>query len=137
MSIDYTRLYHEALEARKSSYSPYSHFAVGAALLCKDGSIYRGCNIENASFGATLCAERTAFGKAISEGHDDFAAIAIVGGKGEELQFCPPCGICRQFMTEFCSPEHFQVVLYQPDGTPCPYALREVLPLQFTSTDLD
>lgn len=102
----------QAIEARKSSYCPYSQFAVGAALLCEDGTVYQGCNIENAGYTATNCAERTAFFKAVSEGHRRFAAIAVAGGpQGKEPEdFCPPCGVCRQVMAEFCGPE-FEIVL--------------------------
>ena len=91
-----------ALSMRKMSYTPYSHFNVGAALLAKNGKIYTGCNIENASFTPTNCAERTAFFKAVSEGVKEFDAIAIVGGPdgAEELQYCSPCGVCRQVMSE-------------------------------------
>ena len=108
-------LVREALEARKQSYCPYSSFAVGAALLCGDGTIFRGCNIENAAYPATNCAERTAMFKAVSEGNMDFRAIAIVGGpKGKEPKdFCAPCGVCRQVMAEFCDPETFRIVLME------------------------
>ena len=92
-----------AVKARKMAYAPYSGFFVGAALLTKDGKVYTGCNIENASYTPTNCAERTAFFKAVSEGERAFEAIAVVGGKGEELsELCAPCGVCRQVMTEFC-----------------------------------
>ena len=102
----------EAIQARAYSYSPYSRFQVGAALLGSDGRIYTGCNIESASYGATNCAERTAFYKAVSQGIRSFQAIAIVGGKeGEDLELCPPCGICRQVMMEFCSPDSFRILL--------------------------
>ena len=101
-------LIREALAARKMAYTPYSHFQVGAALLCPDGSIYRGCNVENAAYTPTNCAERTAFFKAVSEGQRKFTAIAIVGGpEGSNLTgrgYCAPCGVCRQVMMEFCSP---------------------------------
>jgi cytidine deaminase len=98
---------------REKAYSPYSDFCVGAALLCADGEIFAGVNIENSSYGGTICAERSAFCAAISEGKRDFVAIAIVGGKrGEDISgICPPCGICRQFMSEFCTPD-LQVLLY-------------------------
>lgn len=101
----------EAIRARKMSYSPYSGFQVGAALLCRDGKIYSGCNIENSAYGPTNCAERTAFFKAVSEGERDFEAIAIVGGRkdAEELQGCYPCGVCRQVMAEFCDPD-FKII---------------------------
>lgn len=92
----------KAKEAMASAYAPYSNFFVGAALLSKDGSVYTGCNIENAAFGAGICAERTALFKAVSEGHKDFVAIAIVGGRNGVIEdFCYPCGICRQALSEF------------------------------------
>ena len=102
------QLFELAMRAREHSYSPYSHFAVGAALLCADGSVYMGANIENASYGATCCAERVAIFKALSEGKTKFLAIAIAGGSsdaqknGEGLTPCYPCGICRQVLSEFC-----------------------------------
>ena len=101
-----------ALDARKNAYAPYSHYQVGAALLSSDGTIYSGCNIENASYGATNCAERTAFFSAVSEGKRDFLAIAITGGlEGEEISdYAVPCGICRQIMQEFCG-DDFQVIV--------------------------
>ena len=102
--MDYKDLILQALEARRFAYAPYSHFTVGAALLCDDGSIFKGCNIENAPFSPSLCAERTAFAKAITEGYGDFIAIAIVGASldSKETDFCTPCGVCRQVMREFC-----------------------------------
>ena len=103
----------KAMSARELAYSPYSDFCVGAALLCSDGDIFEGVNIENGSYGGTICAERSAFCAAISAGKKEFSAIAVVGGKrGKQIsQLCPPCGICRQFMSEFCSAE-FPVLLY-------------------------
>ena len=106
--ISYQELLKLAIEARKNAYCPYSGFAVGTALLCKDGTVYTGCNIENASYSPTNCAERTAFFKAVSEGKREFVSIAIVGGS-EKLQTCYPCGVCRQVMTEFCD-EKFEVI---------------------------
>ena len=92
----------KAKEAQQNAYAPYSNFYVGAALLCKDGSLYTGCNIENSSYPAGICAERTALVKAVSDGHKDFTAIAIIGGKnGATDDFCYPCGICRQMLSEF------------------------------------
>lgn len=120
-----------ALEARAASYCPYSHFAVGAALLCADGTVYTGANIEVSSHSPTTCAERVAFLRAIHEGKRDFCAIAIVGGgEGKELDFaCPPCGVCRQVMSEFCE-DDFDIILF--DGKkPEIYKLRELLPLRF------
>lgn len=102
----------EAIAAREYSYSPYSGFMVGAALLAKSGKVYRGCNIENAAYGPTNCAERTAFFKAVSEGEREFIAIAIAGWpKGGEAGFAYPCGVCRQVMIEFCAPESFRIIV--------------------------
>ena len=107
----YSKLIEKAEEARKLAYAPYSNFTVGAALLTKSGKIYTGCNIENASFSPTNCAERTAFFKAISEGEREFEAIAVVGAnEGEDSDFCSPCGVCRQVMLEFCDAD-FKIVL--------------------------
>ena len=119
--------------ARKSmekAYSPYSEYKVGAALLCKDGSVYTGCNVENASFSATNCAERTAFFKAVSEGQREFSAIAICGGKdGVVENLFPPCGICRQVMREFCK-DDFEIYLLTCEGI-VTYTLGELLPVSF------
>ena len=106
-----------AEEARKFSYCPYSHFAVGAALLTCNGKVYTGCNVENAGYTATNCAERTAVFKAISEGESRFAAIAVIGApEGEAGKFCAPCGVCRQVLREFCEPETFRVLLGTTKG---------------------
>ena len=111
--MDYQQLMTLAEQARARAYAPYSNFTVGAALLCASGKIYTGCNVENASFGATNCAERTAFFSAIADGARDFVAIAVAGGRaGEESGTCAPCGICRQVMTELCTPD-FEVVFRQ------------------------
>ena len=119
------------------SYSPYSGFAVGAALLAKNGTVYTGCNIENASFPAGICAERTAFVKAVSEGVTDFEAIAIVGGKGGIVtEFCSPCGICRQVFMEFCDPDSFRIILADGSGAVEIYTLKELLPLGFGPQNL-
>lgn len=128
----------EALKARKQSYCPYSGFAVGAALLCEDGTVFHGCNIENAAYSATNCAERTAIFRAVSEGNMRFRAIAIVGGpkESEPGDFCPPCGVCRQVMTEFCDPETFRIVLMNGAGEIWEYLLKELLPLGFTGKAL-
>ena len=122
----------EALKARKMAYVPYSEFAVGAALLTKDGKIYRGCNIENGAYGPTNCAERTAFFKAVSEGEREFAAIAIVGGPAEREpdRLCAPCGVCRQVMLEFCS-DDFEIVLGITPGEYKVFTLGEIMPLGF------
>ena len=131
--MDVERLIEEAMKAREMAYAPYSEFRVGAALLDGDGTIYSGCNIENASYGACNCAERTAIFKAVSEGAGDFRAIAIVGGKDKNVtEFCPPCGICRQVMSEFCDADTFKVILF--DGTETrSYLLGDLLPHAFDS----
>ena len=127
----------EAYEAQKTAYVPYSDFCVGAALLARNGKVYRGCNIENASFTPTNCAERTAFFKAISEGIKEFDAIAIVGNKrGKKGEYCSPCGVCRQVMAEFCDPDEFEIILGAGEKTSV-YTLRELLPLGFTKSNLD
>lgn len=105
--MTHAELYTLAEQARSQSYSPYSHFAVGAALLCDDGSVYTGCNIENAAYSPTVCAERVAIFKAVSEGKRGFKAIAVAGGPAEQIKAesdCFPCGVCRQVLAEFCSP---------------------------------
>lgn len=105
--MTHAELYALAEKARGQSYSPYSHFAVGAALLCSDGTVYTGCNIENAAYSPTVCAERVAIFKAVSEGRCDFAAIAIAGGPADAADArddCFPCGVCRQVLSEFCPP---------------------------------
>jgi len=127
------KLMRTAIEYRKRSYSPYSGFQVGAALLSADGEIFGGCNIESASFSPTNCAERTALFKAVSEGVKDFIAIAIVGGKAEgELEFCSPCGVCRQALVEFCDPKTFVVYLGTSEEDYKGYLLEELLPYSFT-----
>ncbi len=124
--------------ARTRAYTPYSHWAVGAALLCTDGTIYQGCNIENAAYTPSNCAERTAFFKAISEGQRDFAAISIVGGpEGQEApDFCAPCGVCRQVMREFCDLDDFRIILGRGDGAVKAFSLRELLPESFGPENL-
>ena len=125
-----------ANEARKFAYTPYSHFKVGAALLTKSGKLYTGCNIENSSYTPTVCAERTAVFKAVSEGESDFAVIAVVGGKEENpLEFCTPCGVCRQVLAEFCG-EDFRILLGNPDKFQS-YTVDEILPFSFTKKDLN
>jgi cytidine deaminase len=130
-------LIREAIEEMKKSYSPYSHFQVGSALLTTRQKIYTGCNIENAAYGATNCAERTAFFKAISEGERDFSAIAIVGGKnGVISEICPPCGICRQVIREFVDPKSFLVILAKSEEDYMVFFLEELLPLSFGPENL-
>lgn len=125
-----------AEEARKQAYAPYSDFCVGAALLARDGRVFTGCNIENAAYTPSNCAERTAFFKAVSEGVRDFEAIAIVGGKrGEPADFCAPCGVCRQVMAEFCGAD-FRLVLGNSKALSL-HTLGEVLPYAFSPKDLE
>ena len=131
------KLMEVAIEYRKRSYAPYSHFQVGAALLTKDGEIFGGCNIENAAYTPSNCAERTAIFKAVSEGKKEFSAIAIVGGKEDgKLQFCSPCGVCRQVLAEFCNPETFVVYLGTGPDNYQKYVLKELFPFGFDSEDL-
>lgn len=119
------------------SYAPYSNFKVGAVLLTKGGRLYGGCNIENAAYGPTNCAERTAFFKAISEGEREFSAICIVGGKdGILTDYAAPCGVCRQVMMEFCDPETFQIILAVGKEQYDSYLLKELLPLGFGPENL-
>lgn len=128
--IQYGGLIAQALAARQYSYSPYSHFRVGAALLCIDGSVYTGCNIENRAYGPTNCAERTAFFKAVSEGKHEFTAIAIVGGEDDTI-WCYPCGVCRQVMGEFCDPDQFEIICARSEKEYKVYTLAELLPEMF------
>lgn len=116
-----------ARKAMENAYAPYSNFKVGAALLCKDGTVFTGCNIENSSYGAANCAERTAIFKAVSEGHKDFAAIAIVSSGGGETY---PCGICRQVMGEFAPGLH--IILERENGEPVTYLFNEIMPKFFS-----
>ncbi len=131
--ISYQDLMKQARKARENAYCPYSGFAVGAALLCEDGTVYTGCNIENASYSPTNCAERTAFFKAVSEGKRNFLAIAIAGGKkeSEPLESCYPCGVCRQVMAEFCDREQFEIICQAQGGDLEVYKLKELLPKSF------
>ncbi len=119
------------------SYTPYSHFKVGAALLTRDGKLYTGCNIENAAYTPTNCAERTAFFKAVSEGERSFRAICVVGGKdGVLTEYAAPCGVCRQVMMEFCHPDEFQIILAVSREKYDVFTLRELLPLGFGPDNL-
>lgn len=137
MEQKYLDLVEAALDSLKYSYTPYSNFKVGAALLSKDQKIYQGCNIENASYTPTNCAERTAFFKAVSEGVKEFEAIAIVGGKnGDCKDLCPPCGVCRQVMMEFCNPKTFQVILADKNKNYKIYTLEEIIPFGFGPSNL-
>ena len=127
-----------SIEQLKYSYTPYSGFKVGAALLAKNGSVYTGCNIENAAYTPTNCAERTAFFKAISEGEKEFEMIAVVGGPQEStrMDYCPPCGVCRQVMAEFCDPKAFRVLMARTETDYRECSLEEVLPFGFTKEEL-
>lgn len=131
------KLIDTAIEQLKFSYTPYSNFKVGAALLTKSGKIYTGCNIENASYTPTNCAERTAFFKAVSEGVRDFQAICIVGGKDGKLTgYTAPCGVCRQVMMEFCNSKTFQIILAVDKERYEIYTLEELMPLGFGPLNL-
>lgn len=130
-------LIEKAMEQLQFSYTPYSNFKVGAALLAKNGTIYGGCNIESASYTPTNCAERTAFFKAVSEGVREFDAICIVGGKdGVLAEYAAPCGVCRQVMMEFCNPDTFQIILATSKEQYEIFTLKELLPLGFGPNNL-
>ena len=132
------QLFDKAKTMLNFSYAPYSRFHVGAALLTKDGKIYTGCNIENAAYGPSNCAERTAFFKAVSEGILKFDAIMVVGGpNGKIKDYCPPCGVCRQVMMEFCNPDEFKIFLAKSKDDIVEYTLKELLPLGFGNADLN
>lgn len=131
--MDYKYLIKEALNAREMAYVPYSNFKVGAAILTQDGSIYKGCNIENASFGATNCAERTAIFKAVSEGHKKIKAIVVVG---DPNSYTYPCGICRQVISEFAE-SNIEIILAKNEDDYLVKSLEEILPEAFTKRDLD
>ena len=123
-------LLRNAMAAMKHAYSPYSHFTVGAALLTKSGRVYLGCNIENSSYSVTNCAERTAIYSAVSHGEREFEAIAVVGGKDGRVEtYCPPCGVCRQALSEFCKKD-FKIYLYNGVEIQT-YTLDELLPQSF------
>lgn len=137
--MKYRELIRAAFEAQTHAYTPYSNFQVGAALLCENGEIYGGCNIENASYGACNCAERTAIFRAVYDGKRSFKAIAIVGKpqKAEKFEYCAPCGICRQVMSEFCDPETFEIILPCSETDYKVYKLKELLPLSFTAKNME
>lgn len=131
------KLIRAACDYRKKAYAPYSGFKVGAALLTAQHEIIGGCNIENAAYTPTNCAERTAFFKAVSEGKKDFLAIAIVGGRKESPEdFCAPCGVCRQVMTEFCNPKSFLILLARSEEDYLIYTLEELMPFGFSGKNL-
>lgn len=130
-------LIRRALLARERAYTPYSHFQVGAALLTRTGTVYPGCNIENAAYTPTNCAERTAFFSAVAQGERDFAAIAIVGGpQGDVLDYTAPCGVCRQVMMEFCDPDTFRILAARSPEDYRVFTLRELMPQSFGPADL-
>lgn len=130
-------LMEKAMEARKASYAPYSGYKVGAALLCEDGSIVTGCNVENASYGATNCGERTAVFKAVSEGKRRFSAIAIAGGRVSGMDYACPCGICRQVLREFCDPKQMKVLICKSTEDYKEFTLEELLPESFGPENLE
>jgi cytidine deaminase len=119
-----------AISARQNAYAPYSGYRVGAALLCATGKVYSGCNIENVSYTPTICAERVAVSKAVSDGEREFQMIAVAGGKGDTLQPFPPCGVCRQVLAEFCTPD-LPVLLVTGADTYEKTTLGELLPFAF------
>ena len=126
------KLIKKAIEMLNFSYAPYSNFHVGAALLTSEGEIYTGCNIENAAYGPSNCAERTAIFKAVSEGKKEFEAIAVVGGKNGKIEnFCPPCGVCRQVLAEFCKKD-FEIVLAKSTNEYKIMTLEQHLPESFS-----
>ena len=135
--MNYDELVKKAIEMTNRSYAPYSHFHVGAALLAKDGSVWTGCNIENAAYGPSNCAERTAVFKAVSEGVLEFEAIAIAGGPEDSngkpviQDFCPPCGVCRQVLSEFCKSD-FKIILVNGAGQEKVFTLGQLLPESFS-----
>lgn len=138
--MDDSQLIKEAVKAREAAYAPYSGFAVGAALLCASGKVYRGCNIECASYSPTNCAERTAFFKAVSEGERGFAAIAVVGARKDaapdEFGYAFPCGVCRQVMMEFCNPETFRILTARSLEDVVSCTLAQLLPHGFGPENL-
>ncbi len=128
----------KAQAAREFSYSPYSGYMVGAAVMTEEGDIYTGCNIENAAYGPTNCAERTAIFKAVSEGKNRFTAIAIAGGKrGSAGDYAAPCGVCRQVMMEFCDPESMQIIVAKSAQEYKLFTLKELLPEGFGAANLE
>ena len=131
-------LIEQAKAAREFSYSPYSGYMVGAALLTAEGEIYTGCNVENAAYGPSNCAERTAIFKAVSEGKKEFTAIAIVGGKkGSAGDYAAPCGVCRQVMMEFCDPEKMQIIVAKSAEEYKLFTLAQLMPEGFGAANLE
>lgn len=136
--MDSKQLLLEAKEARKKAYTPYSHHKVGAALLTKSGKVYHGCNIENAGYSPTVCAERTAFFRAVFDGHREFEKIAVVGAIDDDKvdNLCAPCGVCRQVMMEFCDPETFVIVMANGKDQIVEILLKDLLPYGFGPNNL-
>lgn len=135
--MDRRKLIQAAIKVLPESYTPYSHFHVAAALLCKDGTVYTGINIENAAYTPTVCAERSAFFRAVNEGKREFEAIVICGGKdGIVTDYCAPCGVCRQVMREFCDPGTFKVILAKSEDEYKEFVLKELLPMGFGPENL-
>ena len=136
--MDSKQLLMEAKKAREKAYAPYSHHKVGAALLTKNGKVYHGCNIENAGFSPTVCAERTAFFKAVYDGEREFSKIAVVGAIDDDKvdNLCAPCGVCRQVMMEFCEPESFVIVMANGEDKIVEILLKDLLPYGFGPNNL-
>ena len=132
--MDNQELIKAAMEAKEHAYVPYSHFRVGAALLARDGRVFQGCNIENAGYTPTNCAERTAFFKAVYEGVRDFEAIAV---NGDAEDYLYPCGVCRQVMAEFCDPKTFRILVSNKNGDYLEYTLEKIFPGAFTPEELE
>lgn len=132
-AMEYRELIAQAVEAKERAYAPYSHFRVGAALLTKSGKVYQGCNIENVSFSATNCAERTAVFKAVSEGEREFEALVVIG---DNKDYLAPCGVCRQVLAEFCDLDTFQVILANDEQDYKVLTLGELLPEAFSRKNL-
>ena len=126
--MEITKLIQKAFDSKERAYAPYSNFKVGAALITQDNKVYTGCNIENAAFSPTNCAERTAFFKAVSEGVYDFKGIVIVGG---DKEYCYPCGVCRQVMQEFCDENEFEIIVAKDEMDYETYKLKDLLPKGF------
>ena len=136
--MDQNKLIDLAWKARENAYVPYSHFKVGACIALKDGTFVQGCNIENAAYTPTNCAERTAFFKAVSEGVKEFQAICVVGGRDGVLTgYAAPCGVCRQVMAEFCEPDTFRIFVSKKNGEYREYTLGELFPGAFTKDDIE
>lgn len=137
--MDEKQLVKKAFEAQKMAYTPYSNFNVGAALMTKDGKVYQGCNIESAAYTPSNCAERTAFFKAVYDGERQFSMIAVVGGyldRDAPLDYCPPCGVCRQVMMEFCNPKTFKIIMARSEDDYIVKTLEELLPMGFGPLNL-